>query len=192
MPKREPKTLKQLSSFLDVIHQDTKRDEIMVWLDQNIVELVQKIFDTSWNIDQAREQFDYFISGFNGKLPDDLIMPPLPPRPLTHILKKEWEYVLKNNKGDPVGFIDILVQAEIPHLQFSGFPKPEYWSWNVYSFPQSIGFRVMSRIDSISDLITQIKLSKVYLDVPLYIVSSDDRFKNLLQEQNIGFIKFRE
>ncbi len=113
-------------------------------------------------------------------------MPPLPPRDFT-VIKKEWEYVIKNKSKDPVGFIDMVVEINDPrNLSLNGWK----WEWTMSQSSWAVCFEVKSVISSLGELIRQIRMYQSYFNTTYIVVSPDDRFAGTLKEQGIQFIKY--
>lgn len=205
MPRRKKsQTVQQRFAFMDQDHKTPKHDEIMLWVDQNTENILQRKYGTEWNEKAARERFSHFSQLYlKGSKYENYNMPPLPPKPPIEVVSKEWEYVITNRNRDPVGFIDMAVRFKVPELELiSQIGKP---TWEISQFPhqRTVYFEIKSRILSLGEVIRKINMYRAYLTdrpisqtygtplfTPFIIVSPDDRFQKILSEQKIGFIKY--
>ncbi len=110
------------------------------------------------------------------------------PQKLVTVIEKVWERPIIQGRNDYlVGFIDMKVICNVPELGYSGNYSPK---WDVYDHRHSLFFEAKTSIKSIGEVIRQIQTYKTYCKQGKYIiVSPDDRYAELLKEQNIGFLK---
>lgn len=186
----KPETLQQRFGFMDDDSKTPKHDEIMLWLDQNLLSVLHTIHGNDWK----KETYEWAVNEFKAKsasyanAPTE--MPPLPPKPEIKILAKEWEKPIIEN-GRPIGFLDMYVEHTISYeirLSFNGLGTE--CKWEVFTMPNVIGFEVKSSISSIGEVIRQIRMYQSYIKIPFFIVCPDSRFETTLVEQKIGFIKY--
>jgi hypothetical protein len=117
-------------------------------------------------------------------------MPPLPPRPAIEILEKTWARIVHNKKGEPIGFIDLYVHYTRAELLIGREP-PGTPCWFPYNDHDSACFEVRIQIASLGELISQIRIYQAHVHGTFCVVSPDDRFESILQEQGIGFLKYQ-
>lgn len=115
----------------------------------------------------------------------------LPPFPGVKINAKKWEMPIVD-KTYTIGFVDMAVSIDMPCLAWH---KTE----DVMQIPpDGIGhlwdtgrlyFEVKPSIPSVGEVVRQIRMYQTYTNGHWYIVSPDDRWKNVLADQGIGFVK---
>ncbi|WP_417914982.1 hypothetical protein [Candidatus Electronema sp. JM] len=132
---------------------------------------------------------------------------PVPVKPSLSNIKKIWECPVKGYNDYIVGFIDLKVTYDYPELILAGISIPAdlyrisgiTWSpkWEVHTIQQGhypcadpIYFEVKTEIPSLGELIRQINIYREYGAKKIFVVSPDDRYVSVLQEQGIGFIKY--
>lgn len=136
----------------------------------------------------------------------------LPPRPKILINSKVWELPVTtqshnyNSNGSKftVGFIDMAVYFQIYHPFVDGFGGDERqgdkWVSDVkdrikIGFHQqqaTVYIEAKTEINSLGELIRQIRHYKEYLPGSYYVLCPDDKHETTLREQQIGFIKYKE
>jgi len=185
-------------------------DRIMVWLHQNINDVVKSIItteDPSDNLlyDLAADQFEKEIkSRFprTHKLLVDNgweIYPPTNNPEKIHVELCEWEKAVVNNKKFIVGYVDLFVQISVfdgwkirgDRDSFFAFEKSlsvadfKYF-WEPKQLKGKIYFEVKPKIKSLGDTIRQVRKYQVYDEDGIYVlVSPDLRFKDILKHQGI-------
>lgn len=142
---------------------------------------------------------------------------PTPPCPGIRI-KKTWEYPVRSQRDFIIGFVDMKVEVELPGRVFLGNTsdhdnfKPELWSGSnsftwFLSRRQNNGeppyrpkwrrtdgethylyFEVKPSIPSLGELLRQIR--SYGINQNFYVVSPDDRFREQIEAQRVGFIKY--
>lgn len=187
--RTKPLTFTQRYGFMDEDHQASKHDEIMLWLDENMGRIVQRIYGNDWNQKKRQQSFEYYKKVYARKSERDLKMPPLPKKPPIKVLSKEWEYAITNKYRDMVGFIDMRVCVEVPHLVLDQFGAGFRWQF-IKPITRPIHFEVKSRISSLGEVIRQVRMYQAHVSGPFIIVSPDDRFQKMIRQQKIGFIKY--
>lgn len=135
----------------------------------------------------------------------------LPPRRNISIASKTWELPVTtqphsyNNTGSKytVGFIDMAVSFYVYHPVVTGFEderKGEKWVSDVKDRVK-VGFQrqqltlyveAKTEINSLGELIRQIRHYKEYLPGSYYVLCPDEKHKMTLKAQQIGFIKYTE
>lgn len=100
-------------------------------------------------------------------------------------VKCVWESpIIKGNAQfrSIVGYIDMLVCIDIP-----GSEAPD--GSIIYNQGYKLAFEVKSKINSIGEVIRQIRQYQSFVSPDKFIiVSTDDKFKSLLASQGIGFV----
>lgn len=146
----------------------------------------------------------------NGVMPAWDGLGPVPNPPPARLRKKTWEYAV--GSGQPprvftVGFIDMVVDYKKPKLTIKNIEwshrddkivrildgcLPE-WDVSTYYFPnyddKPLAFEVKPTIRSLGEVIRQIRMYEQHLQAKYFIVSPDDRFAKMLNDQGIGFIQ---
>jgi hypothetical protein len=163
-------------------------DEIMLWLDANAERLLGAIQD-------HRHEIAVHYHGLEvGHTVTTCVR--------FEVVKKEWQKPIDVNKI-ATGYVDM-------YIKYRAFPQ----EWETFEFedrfkrpeidlakctPQDeihflqpfVGFEVKSSIASLGELIRQIRTYQIkFKGVPFHVVSPDDRFATILEEQGIGFIKY--
>lgn len=132
-------------------------------------------------------------------------------RPDVSVVSKTWELPVTtqphnyNNTGSKytVGFIDMAVSFYIYHPVVTGFEderKGEKWVSDIKDRIK-IGFQrqqlvlyveAKTEINSLGELIRQIRHYKEYLPGSYYVLCPDEKHEMTLKAQQIGFIKYTE
>jgi hypothetical protein len=89
-----------------------------------------------------------------------------------------------------IGFVDMSVEVSVFDLGYT-YPRYEVHNaqWDVERTSQWIHFEVKPSVTSAGEVIRQIRMYQSYLQGEYCIVSPDDRFASILEDQGIGFIK---
>jgi hypothetical protein len=131
-------------------------------------------------------------------------------------VKKIWEYPLRTERGFLIGFIDMKVEVYVPHLFYLGNTvnndnfRASAWSGsNNYTWmlthaesgpphvpkwrflqgeDHQLYFEVKPSIPSLGELLRQIR--SYGINQNFYVVSPDDRFREQIEAQRVGFIKY--
>jgi hypothetical protein len=194
-------TIQQRFGFSDGDLKTPMHDEIMLWLDSKVGEIyIPKLI--GWNNNTLLE-IEKFSLEYSQKHPEwegfvipDLVQP--------EITEKTWEFAISSGNY-VIGFLDLFVKVEIPGLNlFTGIgsyqPKVHIDKRNT---THEILFEVKTSIPSLGELIRQIRFYQEYLpdgkdmraavgfaDRKYIVVCPDDRFKEPLAQQGIGFLKY--
>ena len=130
------------------------------------------------------------------------------PRPAPRIIKKTIEYVLKSHTGQGkllekiVGYADLLLETEIPCIvptykanakargndEFDGFAI----GWSRRDDAPRILVEIKSSLPTVGELMRQINLYRTAFSGQFVVVSPDDSYAQLLEEQGVFFIKHEE
>jgi len=181
--KQKPRSHQQLLSERDLNSQ--KHDEILIWLDNNIQSIIDDIFRTDWNQLKEEEKFDELKRLYPENAPNQL--PQLPQKPPIKIIRKEWMFVINNQRNTPIGEIDILVEVNLPTLVIN---HQRDWRIDVSESKATICFDVKSEITSLSKLILEIQLYRKHIDGLYIVVCPDISHQKILQEQRILLLKY--
>lgn len=107
---------------------------------------------------------------------------------------KWWEFTIKKREA-VVGFVDFVVDAELPYLTVKGFDGSSYGAtnskpeWRIGNRTKRVYFEAKVKIPSLGELIRQIRFYQTYEPGIYVVVSPDDRDAEILQSQGIRFIK---
>jgi hypothetical protein len=106
------------------------------------------------------------------------------------VLEKTWARIVHNKKGEPIGFINLYVNYTRAELLIdrepSGTPR-----WFPYNDHDSACFEVRTEITSVGELIRLVRMYQAHAHGTFCVVSPDQRFGTIPQQQDIGFVKHR-
>lgn len=122
---------------------------------------------------------------------------PIPEKPPIQIVKKDWERPIKS-RDYIIGFIDMMVIYEQPFLSMFIELTDQGWveKWTVIQKSYTddgenrIHFEVKTEIPSLGELIRQINMYRTYGAGRFFVVTPNNSFAQVLEEQGIGLIKF--
>ena len=178
--KTRATTIQQKFGFKDEDLRTPGHDEIMLWLNGHISDVVSSL--------SLRNEWDPFdIDDLNQELGLDISADNLPARNPIEVTRTTWEAPVKSGKY-VVGFIDLQVRCIWDGLSWC--VKTKEWSLDRVSYPWLIHFEVKTLIPSLGELIRQIQLYKEYQGGLYIVVSPDARFVDILKEQKIGFYHY--
>lgn len=125
-------------------------------------------------------------------------------RPEAKVYSVKWEVCVErtgrtSNDKFTLGFIDMSVSYTTTHFHIKGIPHgyarqnqlSDYklpWM-DVSEIGYEVYFEVKSKIESVGALLRQINFYKSYKPGKYVVVSPDDRYKDLLASQDVGFVK---
>lgn len=104
-----------------------------------------------------------------------------------------WEYVISTQNGNrgnqyTVGFIDLVAKFSVPVLWGNG----KSLEYEVGYRDSAAFFEVKSTVDSLGQLIRQVRLYQQYVGKDnWFVIAPDDSFKEPLKKQGIEFIKYK-
>ena len=120
------------------------------------------------------------------------------------ILKVDWESTITTGHDNKyiVGFADMKVMYSLSILDVSNIKEGGYYGstskykdlpqWQVWDSKGAVFFEVKSAIKSLGELIRQIRMYEEYIGRNrFYVVCPDDKFKETLLSQGIGFVKYK-
>jgi len=147
MAKPKTNTLQQRFGFLDDDLKTSKHDEIILWVDANIEDILKEIinYELIWKIDkelQAKiEAAPIIVSNTKSYYTNRISrssqysveqdkkkytqlsswkgLGDMPPKPNLRVTKKRWEHPIVS-KEYTIGFVDIYAVCEVPFLDISG------------------------------------------------------------------------
>lgn len=108
------------------------------------------------------------------------------------VAKKVWEFPIMTGRDFMVGFVDMAVMAEVVDgLSYDNQKDPEQLpgELSAYGTAYEYLFEVKPSIQSVGELIRQIRMYQQYKAGRYVVVSPDDRFASTLNGQGIGFLK---
>ena len=180
MAKPRATTIQQRFGFQDGDLKTPKHDEMMLWLDSNLLKIVGAMAG-SWDNgrDAARKE----------GCPEEL----LSEEHNRTLDRRTWEYPIVDRKYGGakyvIGFVDLWASCTAPELR-----RWESGEWHWGNPTKYFYFEVKSTIPSLGELIRQIRMYQEYIETHLsgafYIVSPDARFKDALRSQGIGFVHY--
>ncbi len=189
MSAPKTQTLQQRVGFQDKDLTTPKHDEILSWLDSDLLNVLKLIGIT--NIIKRRQQkaIEHFIKSKNNSdivrtepiLPDEYDISKIK-------IKKIWEYPIQD-KSYVIGFVDFRAIIKFPVTSsFESITGGREWG----SFDEEIifNFEIKSAIPSLGELFRQIQLYKVYDKNPFVIICPDARFREQIESQGLTFLKY--
>ncbi len=201
MAAPKAKTLQQRFGFMDKELSTPQHDNIMIWLDGYVnnemfkpekIKIGRYIDDTF--AEQAREELEHFVrSEGNCKMPeiwpDSFSVPNI---------KAEWEKPITSGRNKYIiGFVDMVVSFwqtdRYALVKKNDVYENSTWSyqaeWDSINSHSTCAFEVKPSIRSVGEVLRQINMYKINFGARYYIVCPDDRFKSILESQDVGFIK---
>ncbi|KOF03939.1 hypothetical protein AWW67_02150 [Roseivirga seohaensis] len=229
----EPKAqthIQQLGFFDNDLNSST-HDNIMIWLQKNIDQVLNNLYYTPferWEVERmvnsTKEELQRLLPPMiqqlkwsgnkleeHQKLIDSLqnwtgkeILEQAIERPLITSHSVKWEMTVEREGrrvGDKytLGFIDMHVAFSYMGYMIKGIPigsnqKKEIEEYSLpylfsYFNDDEVFFEVKTKIPSVGALLRQINFYKSYKPGKYVVVCPDDRHKELLASQNVGFVK---
>ena len=183
MKKQRSSTLIQRLGFDDNDIKTQTHDQIMMWLNENIKCYPNEILGIPkhW-IDEEKLIDKYSIDDCTENIFEENV----PDKPSVKIKEIIWEYAIisKNiNSKFVSGFIDMAVKIERPYLYISPRNNISYRNYMVF-------FEVKTKIQSLGELIRQIRFYEEYKQGKYFVVSPESQYASLLIEQGIGFVLY--
>lgn len=124
------------------------------------------------------------------------------PRPNPRVTERTLEYVLKSYTGHNkkyeriVGYADLLIKTVAPQIigdykynSYSGFVEELNKYEIVWRTARDILVEAKSQLPTVGELMRQIQLYRTAFKGHLVVVSPDDKYAQVLAEQNVFFIK---
>ena len=197
MAAPKTQTLQQRFGFQDKDLTTPKHDEIMQWLDSDLLNVLKSIGII--NIINRRQQ-SAIEKGVKAAYNDEIIKsaPVLSEDYDISMIKitKIWEAAIQD-KSYVIGFVDFRAIIKFPITcvveSLSGnYYNSDRYKWGVHDDEIIINFEVKSTIPSLGELFRQIQLYKVYDKNPFVIVCPDDRFREQIESQELKFLKYND
>lgn len=113
---------------------------------------------------------------------------PGPPPNRTIRIVKTWESPVMARNDFMVGFIDMKVTVQHSDVRIEGGKWIESNPICIRSKDEYL-FEIKPTIQSVGELIRQIRMYQQYQEGDYMVVSPDDRFASILNAQGIGFLK---
>ena len=201
MAKPKARTIQQRFGFMDDDLKSASHDDIMIWLDCAIDDMLAQLvgYDDVWGLNEF--EFIYQDNNYpkwgsrekpfpdKQKVFNSLFLPDKPPLVVTH---KVWEQPISTETQRAgqskyvVGFADMLITYKPAQLIYD-LDSEELTIFNSY-YEKRVFFEVKSFIPSLGELIRQIRMYQQYVSGEWFVVSPDNKFKNQLKTQGIGFV----
>jgi hypothetical protein len=181
---------KRISDYQDIISGKIEKS-----YGANLIELQKTIGDYSSKIE--------YLNKLN-------LFAEIPIKPRITSIQKVWELPVMSQTSHmsnkyTVGFIDFAATFDIPRISLTGIKYKTIGYHNeqflddiedvldfvFHPMTKSIYVEVKTEIKSIGELIRQINHYRTYLRGDYYVLCPDNSSKNILEEQNIGFINYK-
>jgi len=197
MAAPKTQTLQQRFGFQDKDLTTPKHDEILQWLDSDLLNVLKSIGII--NIIKHRQQ-SAIENGVKAACSDEIIKsaPVLSEDYDISMIKitKIWEVPIRN-KSYVIGFVDFRAIIKFPITcvveSLSGnFYGSDRYKWSLHDGEIIVNFEVKSTIPSLGELFRQIQMYKVYDKNPFVIVCPDDRFRDQIESQGLKFVKYND
>ena len=195
MAAPKTQTLQQRFGFQDKDLTMPKHDEIMLWLDADLLNVLRVIGIIE--IIKRRQQ-SAIASGIKSANRDDITKSaPIIPHDydLSSLkIKKIWEAPIQD-KSYVIGFVDFRVIIKFPiicineHLVVNS--SHDRYTWDPCEEEIIYNFEVKSTIPSLGELFRQIQLYKVYDKNQFVIICPDNRFQEQIESQGLMFLKYK-
>ncbi len=193
MTAPKAQTIQQRFGFLDNDLKTPKHDEMMIWLDENIVSVVNKLGFTR---ERDLERYRVLVERIANKNKFDVsAAPPY----LEMEIRRIWEFPVTQIKSNfIVGFIDMKVILNVcyPDYMEKSYRYQEAGGWcekASYFAERRLMFELKTSIPSLGELIRQIRMYQTVCEnTEFVIVSPDDQFKTQIESQGIRFLRYGE
>lgn len=187
--KPKAKTMAERMGFVDGDLSTPEHDAIMLWLDGNADRLAATFVNYSQSykrtVERARLESKEKLQGY-----------PLYPEGGVEVIRKTWEYCVKDKRDFTVGFVDMLFELDVlARVNWKRQPDDTFiWEWKKPTSGSGHIFQIIvevkPKIESLGELIRQIRLYESHCsNADFFVCSPDDRFRSSLGDQRIGFIK---
>jgi DNA-binding XRE family transcriptional regulator len=193
----------KLNRELDLARQSIDALELDIASKAPKVSLEDKIsyFSSEKNLQEERKKFRK-LEAYIEKLENWKGLGLFPDETIT-VIEKIWERSVTKGKSNHIDcYIDMEAKVKVSYATCGGFVRisregdlsdliddnllPE---WYTYGPQFSLFFEVKSSIESLGEVIRQIRKYKTYCPGKYIVVSPDDRYADLLKAQNIDFYK---
>lgn len=199
-----------LQDNINQIINDLYYEPIEPWEIQNLVtstkEKIEEHLPELIRRNQYRQEFEQYTDLINSLQEWDgsEILKRTWKRPAIRVCSVKWETCIERTGKSPgdkftLGFVDMSVSFITARLVIKGLPESyiDLRDISAYSIPRvdieevykEVYFEVKTRIQSVGALLRQINFYKSYKPGRYLVVSPDDRYKDLLASQDVGFVK---
>ncbi|MBI3152767.1 MAG: hypothetical protein HYZ21_11580 [Chloroflexi bacterium] len=130
---------------------------------------------------------------------DEYLISIIPRKPIIKIIEKKWDKPITSGSNYIIGFIDLSITYEDYYIEIDLNENDIYKTFTLFEFElkwrilpknKEVYFEVKTEIPSLGELIRQINTYRNYVEGKFIVVCPDDRYKELLAEQGIGFVKY--
>lgn len=160
MSQENQAAYKQSRSFEDEDLRQPQHDEMLLWLDANMTDILNRLIYP----DLTDEQIESYL-----KNPAEI--------------KKNWQQPIKEPTGEIVGFVDMIVSYE--RTDESGDTISKVFFFDIRTTIPSLGQLI--RDINIYKLYLGFEQSWMYTYL---VVCADDRYANILAEQGVHFLPY--
>lgn len=187
--KPQAKTLQERFGFADPELTTPAHDALMMWLDGTIEEefagLDIRRKEWLWEGFSSSSRLESIEAKMKN---NEFVLPPMPP---ARFLTKTWEYAITGERNYILGFADMMVTCEYPYLDFRTTEEfsIKWRDRDSGGHPFRCFFEVKPKINSLGELIRQVRMYQTVTAGRWFVVSPDDRFAPMLKSQGIGFVK---
>ena len=187
VPKSQ--TLQQRFGFQDKDLTTPKHDEIMMWLDENIIYILELLgIKSDIQMKQQKCVSESVMrspkhNDLTEKLKDEAKNISICNDLSTLKIKKTWEYPITSNSYI-IGFVDLNVKIFFTINEFNGDEWSSYEDWF------TLNFEVKTTIPSLGELFRQINMYREYDKSRFIIVSPDNKFCEQIESQGLKFLKY--
>jgi len=198
----------QQLGFWDSEVSSPNHDMVALWAYENAELIFRQAYPEEFNRPWSQEEFDIQRgTNYPEWIKEAKSFADKNPRLNPRVSRKTLEYVLKsytghNNKLERiVGYADLLIDTESPQItgdyeynECSGLPeklKSVQVSWGRnFRSSQRILVEAKSVLPTVGELMRQIQLYRTAFSGSFVVVSPDDSYSQLLNEQNVVFVKY--
>lgn len=196
----------QQLGFWDPEVSNPNHDQVCLWAYKNSDSIARRVFphffDCAWTESEVLSMLTSEISDF-AELARKFSLSTSRPNPRVH--RRTIEYVLRTYTGYNghleriVGYGDLLIEMQFPCVcpKFAQDPKRTNRSvfdgfevgWSAGQESNSILVEAKSILPTVGEIMRQVQLYRSAFRGRIVIVCPDDRYEDILREQNVGFIK---
>lgn len=206
MAKSREKVNQQLG-FWDVEVTKPDHDTICLWAYKNAETIFRaacpELFDHPWMTDEVHFPHDHRDEAAKALAK---AFADANPRPAPRITKKTLEYVLTSYTGHGnkleriVGYADLVLETEIPCIVPNYKANPNKYgddlfdgfalAWSRRNDAPRILVEAKSVMPTVGELMRQINLYRTAFGGRFVVVSPDDSYADILNEQGVTFVKY--
>lgn len=182
-------------------------DKVVEWAYENADQIFRQffpdLFDRSW-IERELHFTQPWTDQSKAKLHEYMAQTP---RPNPRASKRSWEYILKSYTGYRdlieriVGYADLFIETEVPFIE-TEYIQNQYgdtselegfrlcWSSDKRYGAQNLLIEAKSVLPTLGELMRQVRLYATTTNATIVVVSPDDRYTKILNEQGIKFVQY--